>query len=141
VGDGCRPVWSMAVAAETWAVSLLLYSVLLYLLMRWTGRPERRQFLYAAAFVYGLLLTGNQELFVMIPALLVVALFNDRELERNLSLLTSLLIVVAWAMGAVGVWRWLVSEMLQGPGLLIALLLVGVAGLTVTVNTRRVGSA
>jgi hypothetical protein len=136
-----RPVWSMAVVAETWAVSLLLYTALLCLLMRWTGRPERRRFLYAAAFVYGLLLTGNQEQFVMIPALLVVTLFNDRELGRDLSLLTSLLVVVAWALGAVGVWRWPVSEMLQGPGLLIALLLVGVAGLTVTVNTRRVGSA
>ena len=136
-----RSVWSMAVVAETWAVSLLLYTALLCLLMRWTGRPERRRFLYAAALVYGLLLTGNQELIVMIPALVVVALFNDRELGRDLSLLTSLLAVVAWALGAVGVWRWPVSEMLQGPGLLIAFLLVGVAGLTVTVKTRRVGSA
>jgi len=44
-----RSVWSVAVLAETWAVSLLLYTALLCLLMRWTGRPERRRFLYPQA--------------------------------------------------------------------------------------------
>jgi hypothetical protein len=135
-----RTVWRMAVVAETWAVSLLLYTALLCLLMRWTGRPERRRFLYAAAFVYGLLLTGNQELFAMFPALLVLALFNDRELGRDLSLLISLLAVTAFVLGVLGVWRWPVADMLQGVGLLSAFLLAGLAGLAVMVRTRRLGS-
>jgi hypothetical protein len=135
-----RFVWGMALRAETWAVSVLLYTALLCLLLRWTAKPERRGFLYAAAFVYGLLLTGNQELFVMLPAILAVALVNDRELGRDLSLLTSLLAVVAWALGVAGVWRWPVSAMLRGPGLLVAFVLVGAGGVTVTVKTRRVGS-
>jgi hypothetical protein len=121
-------------------VSLLLYAALLCLLMRWTGRPERRRFLYAAAFVYGLLLIGNQELFAMFPALLVLALFNDRELGRDLSLLISLLAVTAFVLGVLGVWRWPVADMLQGVGLLSAFLLAGLAGLAVMVRTRRLGS-
>ena len=135
-----RPVWGMAVVAETWALSVLLYAALLCLLLRWTGRPMQRRFLYGACLVFGLLLTGNQELFVMVPALLLFALLNDRELGWDLSLVISLLAIADWALSALGLGRWPGSYMLASAGLLIAFLLVGVAAVIAIVRTRRFGS-
>ena len=135
-----RSVWSMAVVAETWALSVLLYTALICLLLRWTGRPEQRRSVYGAAFVFGLLLTGNQELFVMVPALLVLILLNDRELGRDLSLAICVLAFAAWGLSKLDVAYWPGSDMLHSVGLLFAFALVGVAALLVTVRTRRFGS-
>ena len=135
-----RPVWSMAVVAEIWAFSLLLYAALLCFLLRWTGRPEQRRFLYAAVFVFGLLLTGNQELMVMIPAILFLALLNERELGRDLALVVSILAVADWGLGVLGLWRWPGADMLRSVGLLLAFVLVGVFAVVVIVSTRRFGS-
>ena len=135
-----RSVWSMAVVAETWALSFLIYSALLCLLMRWTGTPERRRFLYAASFVYGLLLTSNQELWVMTPAILLLVLLNDRELGRDLALVIVLLAVADWGLGVLGLWHWPGSDMLRDVGFLLAFALVGVLALVVLFDTRRFGS-
>jgi len=101
-----RTVWRMAVVAETWALTVLLFALMLCLLMRWTCRPERRRFLYGAWFVFGLLLTGNQELFVMTPALLLLVILSDQELGRDVSLVSSLLAVADWAVSALGLSHW-----------------------------------
>ena len=107
-----RTVWRMAVVAETWALCVLLFTIMLCFLMRWTGRPERRRFLYGALFVFGLLLTGNQELLVVTPALLLVVILSDQELGRELSLVISLLALADRALSAVGLCYWLGSDML-----------------------------
>ena len=135
-----RTVWRMAVVAEIWALSVLLFALMLCFLMRWTGRPERRRFLYGAVFVYGLLLTGNQELLVMTPALLLLVILSDQELGRDLALVISLLAIADWAVSALGLSRWLGSDMLRSVGLLVAFLLVGVAAVIAIVRTRRFGS-
>jgi hypothetical protein len=135
-----RAVWSMAVVAEIWAFSWLLYAALLSLLLRWTGRPERRGFLYRAAFVFGLLLTGNQELVVTLPALLVFTLLSQRELGRDLGLVISLLAVAAWGLAWLGLPHWPGADMLQDWGLLLAYALVGLTAVGVIVRTRRFGS-
>lgn len=135
-----RVVWGMAVVAETWALSVLLFATMLCLLLRWTARPERRRFLGGAFFVFGLLLTGNQELFVMVPALLVLVILRDPGLGRDLSLVISLLAVADWALSAFGLSRWPGSDMLRSVGLLGAFLLVGLAAVVVIVRTRRFGS-
>jgi hypothetical protein len=111
------------------------------LLLRWTGRPERRRFLYGVLFVFGLLLTGNQELFVMTPALLLVVLLSDQELGRDLSVVISLLVLADWALSVFGLFYWLGSDMLRSVGLLLAFLLVGGAAVAAIVRTRRLGSA
>jgi hypothetical protein len=135
-----RTVWRMAVVAETWALTVLLFALMLCLLMRWTCRPERRRFLYGALFVFGLLLTGNQELFVMTPALLLVVLLSDQALGRDLSVVISLLVLADWAVSVLGLYYWLGSDMLRSAGLLVAFLLVGVAAVVAIVRTRRFGS-
>jgi hypothetical protein len=135
-----RTVWRKAVVAETWALTVLLFALMLCLLMRWTCRPERRRFLYGALFVFGLLLTGNQELFVMTPALLLVVLLSDQELGRDLSVVISLLALADWAVSVLGLYYWLGSDMLRSVRLLLAFVLVGVGAVVAIVRTRRLGS-
>jgi len=135
-----RTIWHEAVMAETWALTVFLFALMLCLLMRWTGRPERRRFLYGALFVFGLLLTGNQELFVMTPALLLVVLLSDQKLGRDLSVVISLLVFADWAVSVIGLYYWLGSDMLRSVGLLLAFLLVGGAAVVAIVRTRRFGS-
>jgi hypothetical protein len=133
-------VWRAAVVAETWALSVLLFATMLCLLLRWTARPERRRVLCGAFFVFGLLLTSNQELLVMTPALLVLVMLRDQELGRDLSLAICLLAVTDWALSAFGLSRWPGSDMLRSVGLRGAFLLVGIAAVVVTLRTRRFGS-
>jgi hypothetical protein len=135
-----RTVWRMAVMAQTWALTVFLFAIMLCLLLRWTGRPERRRFLYGALFVFGLLLTGNQELFVMTPALLLVVLLSDQELGRDLSVVISLLVFADWVVSVLGLYYWLGSDMLRSVGLLVAFVLVGGAAVVAIVRTRRFGS-
>jgi hypothetical protein len=135
-----RTVWRMAVVAETWALTVLLFTLMLCLLMRWTSRPERRRFLYGALFVFGLLLTGNQELFVMIPALLLVVILSDQGLGRDLALVISLLVFADWVVSVLGRYYWLGSDMLRSAGLLVAFVLVGGAAVVAIVRMRRLGS-
>src|ERR1017187_8102287 len=135
-----RTVWRVAVVAETWALSVLLFAIMLCLLMRWTGRPERRRFLYGAFFVFGLLLTSNQELLVMTPALLLLVIFSDQPLGRDLAFVVSLLAVTSWAVSVLGLSYWLGSDMLGNVGLLVASLLLGVAAVVGIVRTRRFAS-
>ncbi len=135
-----RTVWRVAVVAETWALSVLLFTLMLCLLLRWTGRPERRRFLSGAWFVYGLLLTSNQELFVMTPALLLLVMLSNHELGRDLSLVISLLAITDWELNPLGQSDWLRPYMLGNVGLLVAFLLVAVAAVVAVVRTRRFGS-
>lgn len=59
---------------------VLLFATLLALFTRWMGTPKQRRFLYGAFFVFGLLLTGNQEQIMVMPGLLLAVLLIDREL-------------------------------------------------------------
>ncbi len=136
-----RTVWRVAVVAEVWAPAILLFTLMLGLFLRWVGGPLQRRYLYAAAFVFGLLLTGNQELLVAAPALLWLVISTDRELGRDLAL-----VMAAWALAVRGLrslrlGSWPGSEWLQCAGLLAAFVLVGAAAVVVIVETRRFGSA
>ncbi len=135
-----RPVWSMAVVAEIWALTVLLFAILTCLLMCWVGRPERRRFLYGAFFVYGLLLTSNQEMLVMLPAILLLTLFTDRERGRDLSLVISLLALADWILSTLGKASLPGGDMLRSVGLWSGFFIAGIAALVVVFDTRRLGS-
>lgn len=90
-----RVVWSQAVIVEAWALSLLLLSLLLCSLMRWTFRPEQLSFLYAALFVCGLSLGTNQALVLIVLGFEVVVVFARPALGRDASLVTAVLVGAA----------------------------------------------
>ena len=96
------PVWQKAVLAETWAVMLLLFTVMLCLFTQWIVRPSRRGLLFGGFLVFGLLLTGNQELVVMIPALLVLTVLGDPAIGRDLSLPVASLAGAGWVLSRLG---------------------------------------
>lgn len=135
-----RPVWRVAVVAENWALSVLLFTVTVCLLTRWIFRPDRARWLWGAAFVFGLLLTSNQELIVVAPSLLLAVLVSDRKLGRDLSLPVAFLAVTCWAVSRFVRVPWLASYISGNAWLLAAFLVVGVGAAAVVVATRRFGS-
>jgi hypothetical protein len=84
-------LWRSAVVVHPWPLSLLLFSIVLCLLMRWIFAPDRRRYLYAAAFVYGLTFSNSQALFGAAFGLQVLVMLADRRLVRELCLANSLL--------------------------------------------------
>ena len=54
-----NPVWREAVIADIFSLTLLLFTTMLCLLMRWMASPEAKKILFRSFFLFGLLLTGN----------------------------------------------------------------------------------
>ena len=129
-----RPVWRMAVVAETWALSVLLFALMLCLLTRWIASPARRRFLYAGLFAFGLLLTSNQELIVLMPALLGYVFLGDKELGRDLSSPVALMAGTGWVLGNLGRFP------LLGWLPLVTVATAGGSSAIIAVQTRRFGS-
>jgi len=78
--------WQRAVIVDCWTVSILLFCIVLCLLLRWVYQPQRRRYLYAAAFVYGLVLTNSQIQLVFAPAIPFVVWAGDRRVGRDMFL-------------------------------------------------------
>ncbi|MFZ0829389.1 MAG: DUF2723 domain-containing protein [Verrucomicrobiia bacterium] len=133
-------IWQEAVVVDYWALSILLFALMLCLLMRWTGVPERRRFLYGAFFVFGLLLTSNQELIAVTPALLLWVMLRDKKLGRDLFLVMGILVVIGWLADNYGRYPWFDSYISRNVPLWIAFLPVAVAAVVAIIITRRIGS-
>ena len=88
--------WGLAVIADPWPLSLLSLTICLCLLFRWFYSPERRRYLYAAFFVYGVTLTCSQALAPAIVGLPFVVALGDTKLGRDFFGVAT----VVWA----GVW-------------------------------------
>jgi hypothetical protein len=90
--------WHTAVVVHPWPLSLLLFSIVLCLLLRWMSAPDRRRYLYAAAFVYGLTFSNSQALFAAALGLQVLVMSADRRLVREMCLANSLVFAAGlWA--------------------------------------------
>ena len=134
------PIWQEAVVVDYWSLSVLLFTLVLCLLMRWTGVPERRRFLYGAFLVFGLLLTSSQELIVEAPALLLWVMLCDKKLGRDLFLAAGILAVIGWLVDTYGRYQWFDSYISRNMPLWIAFLPVVVAAVIAIFVTRQIGS-
>ncbi len=133
--------WSQAVIAAPWTLSLLFLCIVLCLLMRWIYEPERAQFLYVAAFCYGLLLTNSQIHLAFMPAIPFLVTMGNLKAGRDLFLTGSILFLL-WVTGSLcGI---LPSIKEHGSGFLFIFILLGViaglAGIVLAAKTRRVFS-
>ena len=133
-------VWREAVIADIWALSVLLFAAMLCLLMRWSVTPERRRFVYGALFIFGSLLTSNQELIVVTPALLLLIMLSDQKLGRDLFLVIGVLVAIAWLANNFAGFPWPDSYTNRNGPLLMAVLLVAVAAIVAIIRTGQVGS-
>jgi hypothetical protein len=71
--------WRWSLVAEVFSLNNLLASVFVFLLVLWQERPERTNFLVAAALVSGLALT-NQQTFVLFGPAVIFLLWQQRTL-------------------------------------------------------------
>lgn len=133
-------IWREAIIADTWSLTLLLFAVMLCLLMRWTFRPKQKRLLYLTFFVFGLLLTGNQELILVTPGLLMFTWLNDPKLGRDAFLIIPPLIVAEWPTHQSGLFSLFNSYTTDNWPLLAAFIPAAIATVTNAVKTRRLGS-
>jgi hypothetical protein len=83
------------VIVETKALGLLLFSLMLVLLLRWVYAPERRRYLYASFFIYGLSLNTSLVLAIAAPGLPFILLLRSPPLGRDLCFALTAVIAVA----------------------------------------------
>ncbi len=149
LGSGCAAglgvglsssVWPQAVIAETWTFGLFLFAAILCLLLRWLHEPARRRYLYGAIYLYGTLLTGNQELVLAGPALLLLVVIGDPRLGRDFSLLLAAMVGLGcWSrrFSLVGVFQSYTNRNIL---LFCAFIAVVIPVIFIVFKTRRVGT-
>ena len=131
-------VSDIALIAEIWALSLLLFVSILHLVTHWVFDPERRWPLFTVFFVFGLLLTSSQEMIVTLPGLIGAVMLSDHKLGRDLALTFLPLAAIVTAGFQWGLWIVFPTR-LNWPmlgGFAFAFLF----GIAVAVRTRGVGS-
>jgi hypothetical protein len=79
--------WYEAVIPEYWTFTVLLFVLMVSLLMRWV-ETGRRRWCWLAFLVYGLLLTGNQELIIALPGIVCMVIVVDPKLGRDVAIVT-----------------------------------------------------
>jgi transmembrane protein TMEM260 (protein O-mannosyltransferase) len=129
--------WSEALVADFVTFTVLLFTIIIYLLMRWMETGQRR-LCWLAFFVCGLLLTDSQEMITAIPGIACAILLIDRKLGRDLALTLLPLVVLATSITQFSAWNSL-SRSIDWP-LLIAFAVASLAAVAVIVRTRNFGS-
>jgi len=133
-----REVWREAVIADIWALSLLLFTGVLFSLTLWMFARERRRFLYAAFLLLGLQLTSSQEIIVVLPGLVCAIMLAAPKLGRDVALLVLPIAGFASGLFQWGIWITF-PDRLNWP-LLTAFCIVWLAGLVLVCKTRGAGS-
>jgi thioredoxin-like negative regulator of GroEL len=96
--------WSQAVIVEVYTFSVLSFMAVLICLFRWIYAPERRRYLYWAAFWFGICFTNHQTLIVAAMGIQVAVLAAQPKLGRDVFLANSilyLLVLIAKGLGFV----------------------------------------
>jgi hypothetical protein len=133
----CEAIWSQVALLNIWALSTLLFAALLTLLMRWTAAPRRKRFLYAACFIFGLLLTNSQSWIAVAPAVVLWVMFSDSELGRELFLLAAVLAAIE---RTTGLFPWFAAYSYRNFPLLIAFAPSAMGAVVAGLTARRIGS-
>ena len=129
--------WPQAVIVAVWPLSILLLCLVLCLLMRWNFQPENRRSLYAAAFLYGLLLTNSQIEFAFAPAIPFLVMTGNAKTGRDMFLVANILFLA----GLVGIWLGHFPSLRGQGGQFFIFIVLGVVtslmGIGLVVWTRR----
>lgn len=88
--------WRKAVIVDVWPLSVLLFATTLCLLLRWAHEPERKSYLIAACFVFGLTITNSQALIPAGLGFYFFVLLADKQVGRDTSLAASILLALWW---------------------------------------------
>jgi len=132
-----KVVWEMAVVADIWALSLLLFVGVLALVAQWMLYPARRWPLLAAFFLFGLLLTSSQQMIVALPGVVCAIMLADCKLGRDLAILVLPLATLATLGNQYAPCRF--HDHLNWP-IWVGFISMCVVGGVLIVYTRRVGT-
>lgn len=77
--------WYEAVIQEFWTFTVLLFVIVVWLLIRWMETRGRLS-LWLMFFVYGLLLTSDQELIILLPGIVCAMMLVELKLGRDVAL-------------------------------------------------------
>jgi len=127
--------WPQAVIVNVWPLSILLLCIVLCLLMRWCFQPELKRYLYAAALVYGLLLTNSQVEFAFAPAIPFLVMTGNPKTARDMFLIAGFLFLA----GLGGIWLGHFPSLRGGGGLFFYLLpgaITCLMGIGLVIGTR-----
>jgi len=128
-------LWFEAVMPDFVAFTILLFTLITFLLMRWleTGRIKLCRW---AFFCFGLLLTNSQEMIVALPGLICAVLLIDRKLGRDLAFLLLPVAALVTSITQYGIWK---SNSIDWP-LLVAFAIPIFVALILIPITRRFGT-
>ncbi len=128
--------WPEVVVVAVWPLSILLLCVVLCLLMRWGLQPECRRYLYAAALVFGLLLTNSQIEFALAPAIPFLVATGNPRIGRDMFLTAGIMFLI----GLAGIWTGYSLSLRGGGGQFFIFIFLGVitclVGLGLMARTR-----
>ncbi len=129
--------WPQAVIVAVWPLSILLLCLVLCLLQRWNFQPENRRSLYAAAFLYGLLLTNSQIELAFAPAIPFLAMTGNLKIGRDMFLVAGVIFLI----GLAGIWMGHFPMLRSGGGMFFIFILLGVItslmGMGLAIKTRQ----
>jgi hypothetical protein len=77
--------WRWSLQMETFPLDNLLAALVVYLLVRWHQEPGRRTFLFGAAFAFGLGITNQQTIVLLVPAIVWMLWLHRRQLVKEWS--------------------------------------------------------
>jgi 4-amino-4-deoxy-L-arabinose transferase-like glycosyltransferase len=75
--------WKWALVLETFPLNNLLVAAVIYCLVRWHQEPQRFGFLYGAALLFGVGLTNQQTIALLVPAIVLVLWLNRASLAQR----------------------------------------------------------
>jgi len=130
--------WPQAVIVAVWPLSILLLCLVLCLLLCWNFQPELKRYLYAAALVYGLLLTNSQIELAFAPAIPFLVMIVNPKIGRDLFLAACIMFVAQFY----GYWpSYLRLYNYYGPGEYFIFMLSGAVvslmSIGLVIKTRR----
>jgi hypothetical protein len=92
-------MWSQSVIVEVYSFGVLSLMVTLAFLLRWVYAPQRRGYLYAALFGFGVCFTNHQTLIVAAMGIEVALAAADFRLGRSLFLGNAIIYLMGCSLG------------------------------------------
>jgi len=128
-------LWFEAVVADFVTFTVLLFTIILFLLMRGleAGRVKLCRW---AFFCFGLLLTNSQEMIVALPGLVCAVMLIERKAGRDLAFLILPIAALVTSITQYGIWK---SDPIDWP-LLVAFAVPIFAAIILIPITRRFGT-
>lgn len=133
-------IWSQGVIVEVYTLAVLNLVALFCLLLKWMYSPEKRRYLYAAFFLFGLCLCNHQTLIVAAMGIEVAIAAADRRLGRDFFLGNTII----WALLLLMHFAGKIGSFQDNAPLFVIFNLVGLGSLAatawLTAGTRRLGN-